>query len=66
MKTSQIQDIVQRYEERTWGMSRVAPRKDVRVILVLLFESSNRSKRFGKNHLMFGESKVEKATCIFR
>ena len=23
MKTSQIQDIVQRYEERTWGMSRV-------------------------------------------
>ena len=47
-------------------MSRVAPRKDVRVILVLLFESSNRSKRFGKNHLMFGESKVEKATCIFR
>ena len=30
------------------------------------FESFNRSKRYGKNHLMFGESKVEKATCIFR
>jgi len=23
MKTSQIQDTVQRYEERTWGMNRV-------------------------------------------